>query len=85
MDKIKGVQPSTVSGWMVLASSIMLTIGPNKVSELPSLIMNMTIEQAFSLAVSLFVGIYNIVRDEYKHSGRDEGRIVLPTIYKRED
>lgn len=67
--KVK-LQPSTFSGWAVIGSSVMLTIGGKKVSELWPVLLNLTIEQLISLIIVLIVGVYNIVRDETTDSSR---------------
>jgi len=68
--EIKGVQPSTISGWTILASSVMLTVGDKKVGELYSVIMNLSIQELIAVIIVGAVGLYEICRDEYKY--RDE-------------
>lgn len=67
MKDVKGVQPSTISGWTIIASSVMLTIGDKKVGELYSVIMNLSVQELIAVLIVGAVGIYEICRDEYKH------------------
>ena len=73
--EIKGVQPSTVSGWVIIASSVMLTIGDKKVSELYSVVMNLTVQELIAVVIVGAVSLYEICRDEYKHVDKKNRKI----------